>query len=269
MKNKMPRKALRALLAMLVAGCLCGIGCASASQTDWRALSIGVPLGWSADHFLTAQGLQVYRYDIPSQGVIAMQFGYIDALAVDDLYAPSVIQEFPQFTVMEEPIGSDSLVVQVTPTRQDLLEQINAFIPEFWASEEGQELSARAHAQAFTPNTDIPQHEDGPVIRVTLDTGLGHTPFVYYDFVTDSPQGLDVEFIKHFVWTYGYRIQWADSGWTACAMSVSRGRADIYICAISQYYVKEMSNTGACLCSDPYYDLDLVLLIPKEEGEGT
>ena len=183
MKNKMPRKALRALLAVLVAGCLCGIGCASASQTDWRALSIGVPLGWSADHFLTAQGLQVYRYDIPSQGVIAMQFGYIDALAVDDLYAPSVIQEFPQFTVMEEPIGSDSLVVQVTPTRQDLLEQINAFIPEFWASEEGQELSARAHAQAFTPNTDIPQHEDGPVIRVTLDTGLGHTPFVYYDFV--------------------------------------------------------------------------------------
>ena len=126
MKNKMPRKALRALLAVLVAGCLCGIGCASASQTDWRALSIGVPLGWSADHFLSAQGLQVYRYDIPSQGVIAMQFGYIDALAVDDLYAPSVIQEFPQFTVMEEPIGSDSLVVQVTPTRQDLLEQIKA-----------------------------------------------------------------------------------------------------------------------------------------------
>ena len=91
MKNKMPRKALRALLAVLVAGCLCGIGCASASQTDWRALSIGVPLGWSADHFLTAQGLQVYRYDIPSQGVIAMQFGYIDALADKAEEYPEVI----------------------------------------------------------------------------------------------------------------------------------------------------------------------------------
>ena len=44
---------------------------------------------------------------------------------MDDLYAPSVIQEFPQFTVMEEPIGSDSLVVQVTPTRQDLLEPVS------------------------------------------------------------------------------------------------------------------------------------------------
>ena len=121
-----------------------------------------------------------------------------------------------------------------------------------------------ANAEEFVPNTDIPQMKDGEVLRVAINTGGSGYPYTYYDFVTEEPQGVDIEFIKHFAAEYGYTIEWFDSSWDACSLAIANGEVDVFVYAISQYYAGEVEAMGTCLHSDSYFDLDLVLVTQSE-----
>ena len=166
--------------------------------------------------------------------------------------------------IQDEPIGEDSLVAYITNARRDILEQMNAYIPKLKASETYTDMVERANAEEFVPNTDIPQAEDGEVLRVAINTGGSGYPYTYYDFVTEEPQGVDIEFIKHFAAEYGYTIEWFDSSWDACSLAIANGEVDVFVYAISSYYAGEVEAMGTCLHSDSYFDLDLVLVTQEE-----
>ena len=109
-----------------------------------------------------------------------------------------------------------------------------------------------------------PEHEKAWVLRVAINTGGSGYPYTYYDFVTEEPQGVDIEFIKHFAAEYGYTIEWFDSSWDACSLAIANGEVDVFVYAISSYYAGEVEAMGTCLHSDSYFDLDLVLVTQEE-----
>ena len=112
----------------------------------------------------------------------------------------------------------------ITNARRDVRDQMNGYIPNFKASETYADLVERANAEEFVPNTDIPQVKDGEVLRVAINTGGSGYPYTYYDFVTEEPQGVDIEFIKHFAAEYGYTIEWFDSSWDAALWPLPMGK---------------------------------------------
>lgn len=234
--------------------------------SDWQSWRIGTPLAWSSDYYLSEQVRipHLYLYDSIGDCIMALRFGYVDAIAVDALYAYSMVAEYSDLVIQDEPIGEDSLVAYITNARRDILEQMNAYIPKLKASETYTDMVERANAEEFVPNTDIPQTEDGEVLRVAINTGGSGYPYTYYDFVTEEPQGVDIEFIKHFAAEYGYTIEWFDSSWDACSLAIANGEVDVFVYAISSYYAGEVEAMGTCLHSDSYFDLDLVLVTQEE-----
>ena len=267
------RIALRLLCLLAAVGMLSGCGSQEASREldidDWQSWRIGTPLAWSSDYYLSEQVRipNLYLYDSIGDCIMALRFGYVDAIAVDALYAYSMVAEYPDLTIQPEPIGEDSLVAYITNARGDILEQMNEYIPKLKASEIYAGLVERANASEFVPDTDIPEVTDGEVLRVAINTGGSGYPYTYYDFVTGEPQGVDIEFIKHFAAEYGYTIEWFDSSWDACSLAIANGDVDVFVYAISQYYAGEVEAMGTCLHSDPYFDLDLVLVTQAENME--
>lgn len=259
------------LLCLLAAGgVLTGCGGRAAEREldieDWQSWRIGTPLAWSSDYYLSEQVRipNLYLYDSIGDCIMALRFGYVDAIAVDALYGYSMVAEYSDLVIQDEPIGEDSLVAYITNACRDIRDQMNEYIPNFKASETYADLVERANAEEFVPNTDIPQMKDGEVLRVAINTGGSGYPYTYYDFVTEEPQGVDIEFIKHFAAEYGYTIEWFDSSWDACSLAIANGEVDVFVYAISQYYAGEVEAMGTCLHSDSYFDLDLVLVTQSE-----
>lgn len=254
------------LLALSLGGCSNQSG--APDPTQWRSWRIGVPLAWGADYYLTDyENLPLlYRYEDGSECLMGLKFGYIDAIVVDDLYAREIVRLNPELTILDEPVGQDQAIAYVSTQRQDLLEEINDFIPVFRESAEYADLCLRSEAGEFVPNEDIPAVEDGPLLRVALAASAGNYPYVYYDFNTDSPQGVEVEFVKQFAAAYGYSIEWYDSDWDSCAVALANHQVDLFVGGCSVYYAREAEEEGSALCTDPYFDMDLVLIADWEEG---
>ena len=235
------KRILCVLFCLLAAGGML-VGCGSREvaneldMEDWQSWRIGTPLAWSSDYYLSEQVRipHLYLYDSIGDCIMALRFGYVDAIAVDALYAYSMVAEYSDLVIQEEPIGEDSLVAYITNARRDILEQMNEYIPKLKASETYTDMVERANAEEFIPNTNIPQVEDGEVLRVAINTGGSGYPYTYYDFVTEEPQGVDIEFIKHFAAEYGYTIEWFDSSWDACSLAIANGEVDVFVYAISK-----------------------------------
>ena len=270
--NRLKQNLTRLLCPLLLAALLGGCGKTTVGEPldfdQWQSWRIGAPLAWSSDYYLTEQLPipNLYRYDSAGDCIMALRFGYIDAIALDSLYAYSMVAEYPDLQILDEPIGIDSLVAYISNDRADVLEQMNEYIPRLQASQTYADLVERANVYEFVPNTDIPQVQDGAVLRVAINTGGSSYPYTYYDFITGEPQGVDIEFIKLFAAEYGYTIQWFDSSWDACSLAIASGEVDVFVYALSQYYAGEVEATGACLHSDTYFDLDLVLVVPGEDA---
>ena len=73
---------------------------------------------------------------------------------------------------------------------------------------------------------------------LALDTSAGNYPYAYYDFNTDSPQGVEVEFVKQFAAAYGYSIEWYDSDWDSCTVALTNHQVDLFVGGCSVYYAK-------------------------------
>ncbi len=166
------KRILCVLFCLLAAGGML-VGCGSREvaneldMEDWQSWRIGTPLAWSSDYYLSEQVRipHLYLYDSIGDCIMALRFGYVDAIAVDALYAYSMVAEYSDLAIQEEPIGEDSLVAYITNARRDILEQMNEYIPKLKASETYTDMVERANAEEFIPNTNIPQVEDGEVLR--------------------------------------------------------------------------------------------------------
>lgn len=251
-------------LMLLCSGCVNREGELDAAQ--WRNWRIGVPLAWGADYYLTdfEELPMVYRYEDGSECLMGLKFGYIDAIVLDELYAREIVRLNPELTILEEPVGQDQAIAYVSTEHPKLLEEVNEFIPGFRKSEAYSDLCRRSEADEFIANDDILSVENGRLLRVAVDASSGNYPYVYYDFNTGSPQGVEVEFVKQFAVAYGYTIEWYDSDWDSCVVALTNHQVDLFIGGCSIYYAQEAAESGDVFCSAPYFDMNLVLVVARQ-----
>ena len=71
--------------------------------SDWQSWRIGTPLAWSSDYYLSEQVRipHLYLYDSIGDCIMALRFGYVDAIAVDALYAYSMVAEYSDLVIQE------------------------------------------------------------------------------------------------------------------------------------------------------------------------
>lgn len=272
----MKKASLNSIFVLLLIFVLLFSGCSGKKKTvtvtenNWKNLRIGTPLAWSADYCFSENHEvdNLIRYDSITDCVLALNYNFIDAMAVDRLFATYMVTQSDKIKIAEGySIGKDRIVDLVAKDRPDLLEELNAYIPVFRASEEFKDLEYRSCHYVnneFVPNTDIPEIKDGKKLVVAIDAADGFYPYTYYDFKTDSPQGVDIEFIKSFAYAYGYTVEWFDAGWEAGEIALYNCQVDIFASGISEYYCSDLDITNSALHTDPYFDLDLVLIVSKD-----
>ena len=144
--------------------------------SDWQSWRIGTPLAWSSDYYLSEQVRipHLYLYDSIGDCIMALRFGYVDAIAVDALYAYSMVAEYSDLVIQDEPIGEDSLVAYITNARRDILEQMNAYIPKLKASETYTDMVERANAEEFVTPLTFETLSNRKVVRGTFDEREEH-----------------------------------------------------------------------------------------------
>lgn len=255
--------------------CVCCLimlcGCDNATGTfdakNWKNCRLGVEIAYGSDYYLSKQDeiSLFYRYDTMGEAVLALKCGYIDGIATERIYANEVVRMNDQLQSVDLGIPFDRIVACVTLGREELRDEINEYIAVFVSDGTRDDLLSRLECETFSPNYDIPEIADGEVIRVAIDSSEMNYPFVFYDFVSQSPQGFDIEFMKRFAWYAGYTIQWHDASWDDCLIRLRNGTVDVFACGYSGYYRQELGDGKICYFTDPYYDSALAIICLKEE----
>ncbi len=229
--------------------------------TDLRGHRIGVLMAWSPDYILEDYGgIDLVRFDGLSDALLALKYRRIEAFAMDTIDAKYLCSVQPGYQMQETPVGMDRYVTFVNNNRTDLLVQFNEFAAGFMNSDEYRDLHERVMNvdNGEFVNNDIPAHTEGPLINVAIDAAA--MPYTSYDFASDRYIGSDVEVIQMFAWQYGYRLNFIDSDYNGSVMNLTSGKADLFICALSEAYRFEVELTHKALVSDPYFSTSILLV---------
>jgi|GEM_PF-994028 len=272
MKKILP---LLLLLLLLTAPLLCCGGCATRERItglpadgDLRGLRVGVVLGWNADYYLDqtdlARDLKLMRYNTIASAVLAMKYGYVDVMALEMASAGLLCRNMPAFTVLDEPLAADQILLYVTGSRADLRDAFNAFIAGFRQTAEYADLLSRTDA-AFLGDyqyREVPAIGGGEKIVVACED---YYPYCYWDFERDCIAGMEVELVTRFANACNYRVEFRFSSFSAAIMDLSLGRVDMMADGLSGYY-ENFAEQAGILCTDPYYTTQLVWVAVRDES---
>lgn len=257
--------AILVLVVFLVSLSACGGQLTAAEPLDASRLQghrIGVLLSWSPDYILEDMGgIELFRYDCLSDALLALKYGRIEALAMDFSDAVYLCSVQPAYEILNPPVALDQYVIFINNKRPDLLRQFNEFAKDFIDSTDSKELQGRLQgiAQApFVPRT-IPAHTEGPKINIAILAVA--MPYTFFDLKTGESYGSDVEVARHFAWKYGYQANFIDSDWTGAIANLTTGKADIFFCALSDYYRQDVELSHTALVSAPYFPTSIHLVV--------
>lgn len=220
---------------------------------------VGVVLGYASDYLLTGrEDMTLMRYNTTAALVTALCFQRVDAIALERSVVPMVLNSVEGIRCIEEPLTCDGITALISPDRKDLWEEFNAFIPEFQKTEAFADLLARSQdLKGYVPR-EVPEADSDRVLRVAVvDDGY---PFTYIDMETWEYNGIDVEVIRWFAYTCGYRLELVGGSWTSMEMSTRHRMVDMGVSCVSDLYRMDYEQLGLCYVSDIYIEMDLLLL---------
>lgn len=222
---------------------------------------IGVLDAWSPDYILEEYGgIDLWRFNTLTDALLALKYKRVEAIGMDLIDAQYLCSLQPAYQIMAEPVAEDLYVSFVTNGRPDLLAQFNEFAADFMQSAEYRDLVERvSHVQKGEfVSKEVPRHTTGPVLN--LATSADAMPYTGLDFTTGDYIGSDTEVARLFAWRYGYQLNFLDSDYTGSVLNLTTGKADMYLCALSQAYRHEVELTHKALVSDPYFVTSIMLV---------
>ena len=271
--NKAARRALRPAAAGLALVLLLALsGCAAAGPgirpiTDVNNLEgrrVGVNLAYESDYILTGRSdMELYRYDSLADMILALSYGKIDALAVDEMYWRVIEVQSSGLAAVQPPFAETGYVLYFSPEDRELMEDFNAFLAEYKQTEEYRDYLEREAAfdgeQYVGP--DIPLTGTGPALRVaTLPDAF---PRCYVDPSETEPMGFDLEAVKRFANARGYRLEFFPSDYDNALIGMQNGLYDAAVGYLSDVYREETLNAGLYV-SDPM-DLTPLYFVQKTQ----
>lgn len=258
----------RAAALFAAAALLCALLCGCSEMqnarpiTDVHALDgqrVGVGIAWGPDYLLTGRDdLYLMRYNTVAAAVTALRYNRVDAVAVEEPVAQSIMNSIHGLRVLEEPIAEDKMAILIYPEHYDLLEEINAFIDEFVTTEEFADIVARSRAEEGYSFKQVPMEGGGELLQVGL-VADGY-PFSYPNIETGGFEGTDVEILCHFANACGYSLEFHADTWESMEMGVQYGIYDIGCGGISDLYRPDIERSGSALMSTSFLPVSIVFI---------
>lgn len=230
--------------------------------TDVHALDgrrVGVGIAWGPDYLLTGrEDLCLMRYNNVAGAVTALCYNQVDAVAVEQPLAYSILASIGGLRCIEEPVAEDRMAILVSPDQPDLLAELNAFIDEFVTTPEFADLLARSQDPAGYRYQPVPLTGGGRVLQV--GAVAESFPFSYPNSETDCFEGTDVEFLSHFANAHGYELVFHADAWESMELGVQYGTYDLGCGGMSEMYRDDIERAGTALMTKSFFPVNIVFL---------
>lgn len=226
---------------------------------------VGVVLGYAPDYLLSArEDVTLMRYNTMADMVVALCFRRVDAIAVEEMYVSQILHSVQGVRCIEQSLVEDGITALINIEREELLRQFNAFVADFQTTDAYADLDRRAKDRDGYVPCDVPiaEHAEQVLRACVVDTAY---PFSYVDLSTGEYLGIDVEILRWFAYTYGYRLELDGGTWGTMDLGVCHGRYDIGVGGVSDLYRGDYEMTDLCFVSAIYMDMD-VLFIEVEDS---
>lgn len=242
-------------------------GCGSDSDAGWayqpitdvndlEGRRVGVNMAFESDYILTGRSdMVLYRYDTLADMILALSYGKIDVIAVDEMYWRVIDARSDGLAAVDPPFAETGYLLYFSPGRRELMEEFNAFLAEYKQTEDYRDFLEREAAfdgEEYV-GPEIPLTGTGPVIRVAAFAE--EFPRCYYDPGGTEPKGYDLEAVKRFANARGYQLEFSPSTYDDATMGLKSGVYDIAVGYISDAYREEALAAG-------YYTSDTMDLTP-------
>ncbi len=244
------------LLLLVLAGCGQGTDRGPIDNVnDLEGRRVGVNLAWEADYLLTGrEDMELYRYDSTADMLMALNYGKLDAIAVDDTSLRLVLSQVTGLEVVEPALDHSGYCIFLLGELADLGEDFNAFVADF-RSRDSYETYCRRQAEFDGENyeaPDLPPDGDGRSLRVAcVEDGY---PRSFFDMRTGEALGFDVEVLRQWAGERGYHLDFTATNYDDMALGLQSGRYDIGVGYISSLYREEADKIGL-FTSDSFVEI--------------
>lgn len=245
---------------------LCGCGRTehTANQTDinvnnLNGMRVGVNLAWEADYLLTGRkDVKLYRYDSVADMLIALKSRKLDAFALDHVTLSIITSQISGVEKIEPALGISGYDAYFNSDERELLDDFNAFLSDWKASEEYTEY-IRSQDEFDGVNYQgiyYPEVKGGKSIVVAYV--MEGFPRSFYNTVTGEPDGFDVQVIRRWAYERGYSIDFVGTAYEDMELGTITKRYQIGTGYNSTLY-KDDAIAAGVLVSDSYGDVSVYL----------
>jgi len=239
---------------------------------DLSGQRIGCCSGWEVDYLLTPRkDLTLQRYDTNADCILALCYGQVDAIGLDEMTATTLLQKVTGVTVLSEPIAAVGCTFYVSRQNEELLADFNDFARSFIESDDYRDFHDRA---VFNDGDTFEQPEiELPTTGTHITVGYVPDcfPECYYDFTTGGIKGYGVEMVERFAADRGYVIDWVETTDADAMVQLSLNRMDMCAAYMSDIYREETERGTSAHMTDAFLfcEIHLVTAAPGEQPRVT
>ena len=259
----------KAALLFLVLSFLCG--CAKKEivviddVNDLHGLKVGVNVAWECDYVLTGRSdMEIYRYDMTADMLMALNYNNVDAIAVDDVSWRILSSNSTGLEKIEPEFAVVGYILYFAGDKGELAEEYNSFLAEFKKTDDYKALIDRINSYDGNDYEmpDIPVNKDGKTVRIAFD--VAGYPRAYLE--TDgSCVGFDIEMALWFGAKCGYNIELVPTEFNEAIIGLKNGTYDAALGYISDVYADEARMCGF-IPSDSYGETPLYFVKKNTTG---
>lgn len=232
---------------------------------DLHGLKVGVNVAWECDYVLTGRSdMEIYRYDMTADMLMALNYNNVDAIAVDDVSWRILSTNSTGLEKIEPEFAVVGYILYFAGDKGELAEEYNSFLAEFKKTDDYKALIDRINSYDGNDYEmpDIPVNKDGKTVRVAFD--VAGYPRAYLE--TDgSCVGFDIEMALWFGAKCGYNIELVPTEFNEAIIGLKNGTYDAALGYISDVYADEARMCGF-IPSDSYGETPLYFVKKNTTG---
>ncbi|MDL2295046.1 transporter substrate-binding domain-containing protein [Ruminococcaceae bacterium OttesenSCG-928-D13] len=257
------KKLLSVLICALLA--LGAVGCTSSAQgkvvasaADLAGSKIAVQEGTTGDYYVTdeVEGSEVARFKKPTDAVMELINGRVDAVVIDELPAKRLVEANPgKVKILSDILTTEEYAIAVNKGQAGLLAEVDAAIDALHADGTFDTLFDIFITGEDKPIPPVPDYTpDGQII---MGTNAEFEPFEYYD---DDNQltGFDVWMAKHIAAKMGKELVVEDMAFDALIAALNTGKVDFVAAALTN---NEERRQNVDFTQD-YFASSQVIIVP-------
>jgi polar amino acid transport system substrate-binding protein len=203
------------------------------STDDLAGKKIGVFTGTVFDGFVQQKypTAQIYRYESPSDMVLSLETGKVDAALFDLITARLLMKHNPDLGLLSENVLSTPLGVGFSKSNPGLRNDFNDFLREIRSDGTYDAMAARwftGDAETAVMPT-IPPTLAGR--RLVAGVSINDLPYVAYK--DGSYEGFDIEMLQSFAQRKGYKLEIVTMEFSALITALAVGKVELIADGIS------------------------------------